>query len=61
MGARGHPNAKNDRFLELSGRKRVPIDDLGGLNLLPILNFENMATKKFSHFSGLSLTFLFMK
>ena len=33
----------------------------GGTNLLPILYFESMATKEVSHFSSLSLTFLFVK
>ena len=56
-----HFFVKKLRFLELSGCKRVPIDDLGGQNLLPILDFESMATKGVSHFSGLSLTFLFVK
>ena len=54
-------NAKNVPFLELLGRKRVPIDDLGGRNLLPILDSENMASKDVSHFSGLCLSFLFVK
>ena len=48
-------------FLELPGWKRVPIDDLGGLNLLPILDFKTLATNELTHFSGYSLTFLFMK
>ena len=52
---------KKLRFLELPGWKKVPIDDLGGRNLLPILDFKNIATKEVPHFSGLSLTFLFMK
>ena len=54
-------NAKNVPFLELLGRKRVPIDDLGGRNLLPILDFEMLTKKDISHFSGLSIAFLFMK
>ena len=41
--------------------KKVPIDDLAGRNLLPILDLETTATKEVSHFSGLSLTFLFVK
>ena len=48
-------------FLELPDWKRVPIDDLGALKLLPILDFETLATNEVSHFSGLFLTFLFMK
>ena len=47
-----HPNAKHDWFLELPGRKMVPIDDLGGRDLLPIFDFENMAIEKISHFFG---------
>ena len=61
MEARVHPNAKNDRFLELPGTKMVDIDDLGGRNLLLIFDSENMASKEVSNFSGLSLTFLFVK
>ena len=57
----GAPNAKNVPFLELHGTKRVPIDDLGGQILLPILDLETTATKEVPHFSGLSLTFLFVK
>ena len=52
---------KKLRFLELPSWKRVPIDDLGGRNLLPILDSENMASKDVSHFSGLCLSFLFVK
>jgi len=52
---------KKLRFLDLLGWKRLPIDDLGGQNVLPILYLKNMATKEVSHFSGLSLLFLFMK
>ena len=56
-----HSFVKKLWFLEVLGWKRVLIDDLGGLNLLPIFDFENIATKEVSHFSGLSLSFLFVK
>ena len=52
---------KKLRFLELPSGKRVPIDNLGGQNLLPIFDSENMALKTVSHFSGLCLSFLFVK
>ena len=41
--------------------KKGPYRRFGGLNLLLILFVENMATKDTSHFSGFSLTFLFVK
>ena len=57
----GASNANNVPFFAVLGPKRLPIDDLDGQHLLPILNLETTATKEVSHFSGLSLTFLFVK
>ena len=41
--------------------KKGPHRRFGARNLLLIFDVETMATKYVSHFSGLSLTFLFIK
>ena len=61
IGGIRHYFPKKLRFLELPSWKRVPIDDLGSRNLLPIFDSENMASKEIYPFSGLCLSFLFVK
>ena len=43
-------NRKNVPFLELPGWKKVPIDDLGGQNLLPINNCWPSTKNEHPHF-----------